>query len=425
MYEDLKGKRLLVIGSASSDVAIIKVAHELGMHVISVDGITDYSRAPGKLEADEAWNINYADTDAVVERCKQTPVDGVIAGYSEFRVLAGCRIADRLGLPFFANEEQIELTRNKRVFKDTCARYGVKMPKDYCFSYPVSQEDKKKIEYPVIVKPADYGGRKGITVVESPEKLDAAIEYAVGKSESRTIIVEQYLVGTEFAAIYTLADGTISLSCVNDKYITNDQERLSGLCEFVLTPASFLDRFIAEADQPLRSFLQGIGAKNGVAFFQGIYTAKGVYVFEMGYRVNGNNDFKVVDRVNGVNFVKMLINYAVNGTMGPGIEKDEPHFPYYTATVPVNVHAGTISKLEYQALHEMEGISRIHCFAKPGDVIHEDGTTRQKVMLVGITADSIEEIGKLYHRVMDNITIEDENGCSMLFRRFDISRLTQ
>lgn len=423
MYENLKGKRLLVIGSAASDVAIIKVAHELGMHVISVDGITDYSRAPGKQEADEAWDINYADTDAVVERCRQNPVDGVLAGYSEFRVLAGCRIANQLGLPFFANEEQIKLTRNKRIFKDTCVQYGVKMPKDYCFSYPVSEEEKKKIEYPVIVKPADYGGRKGITVVESAEALDAAIEYAASKSESRTIIVEEYLTGTEFAAIYTLADGQISLSCMNEKYITNDQERLSGLCEFVLTPASFLDRFIAEADQPLKAFLRGIGAKNGVAFFQGIFTAKGAYVFEMGYRVNGNNDFKVIDQVNGVNFMKMLINYAVNGTMGPGIEKDDPHFPYYTASVPVNVHAGIISKLEYQALQTMEGITRIHCFAEQGKVIQEDGTTQQKAMLVGITADSVEQIGRRYHHAMDHITILDESGSSMLFKRFDVSRL--
>ncbi len=425
MYEDLKGKRLLVVGAASSDLAIIRAAHDLGMYVISVDGNTDYSRAPGKLEADEAWDINYADIDAVVERCKREPVDGVIAGYSEFRVLAACRIANELGLPFYASEDQIHLTRNKRLFKDACQRYGVKIPKDYCFSYPVSDEDKAGIEYPVIVKPADYGGRKGITVVETPDKLDEAIEFAAEKSESKTIIVEQYLVGTEFAAIYTLADGKISLSCLNEKYIADDQERVSGLCAFVLTPAFFLDRFLAEADQPLKNFLEGIGARNGVAFFQGMYTPKGIYVFEMGYRVNGNNDFKVVDRVHGINFMKMLINYSVNGTMGAGIEKDDPNFPCYIASVPINLHAGRITTLNYDKLYEKSGIYNVHCFTEEGKTIQEDGTTQQKAMLLSMTAKTVEGIGDLFSFAYDNLEIKDENGEDMLFKRFDFSNVAK
>ncbi len=423
MYEDLKGKRLLVVGAASSDLAIIRVAHDLGMYVISVDGNTDYSRAPGKREADEAWDINYADTDAIVARCKQEPVDGIIAGYSEFRVLAACRITEKLGLPFYATEEQILLTRNKRLFKDACQRYGVKIPKDYCFSYPVSEEDKARIEYPAIVKPADYGGRKGITVVETADKLDAAIELAAEKSESKTIIIEQYLVGTEFAAIYTLADGKISLSCLNEKYIANDQERVSGLCAFVLTPAFFLDRFLEEADQPLKNFLEGIGARNGVAFFQGMYTPEGIYVFEMGYRVNGNNDFKVVDRIHGINFMKMLINYSVNGTMGPGIEKDDPNFPCYIASVPINLHAGRITTMNYDKLYEKDGIYNVHCFTREGNTIVEDGTTQQKAMLLSMTDKTVEGIGELFSYAYDHLEINDERGETMLFRQFDFSEI--
>lgn len=423
MYEDLKGKRLLVIGSAACDVGIINVAHELGMYVISVDGISDYHYAPAKLVADEAWDIDYSDTDAVVKKCLVSRIDGVMAAYSEFRVLAACRIADMLGLPFYATEEQIKLTRNKRIFKDTCVKYGVKIPKDFCFTYPVAQMDKQKIEYPVIVKPADYGGRKGITVCESAAQIDVAIEYAASKSESKTLIIEEYLKGTEFSAIYTIADGVISLSCVNEKYITDDQERVTGLCEFVLTPASFMEQFIQEADTPLKNFLAGIGAENGVAFFQGMYTQKGIYVFEMGYRVNGNNDFKAIDRNNGINFMKMLINYSVHGTMGTGIEKDNPHFPYYTATVPINLHAGTIAKLDYEALKKNSGIYEINCFVKEGDVIHEDGSTHQKAMLLRMAGKSMEEVRALFDYAIDSVTIENQSGESMIFKKFDFSRI--
>ena len=144
MYEHLNGKKLLLIGSDAGNMHIVNAAHEMGVYVIAVDGLTDYSHAPAKRAADEAWDIDYNDTDTIVERAKTANVDGVFAGYSEFRVLAACRIANKLNLPFYADEEQINITRNKRIFKDWCVKYDIPIPKDYCFSYPMKNEDKEK-----------------------------------------------------------------------------------------------------------------------------------------------------------------------------------------------------------------------------------------------------------------------------------------
>ena len=310
MYEALKGKKLLVIGSDASNLDMIACAHEMGVYVIAADGIADRSRTPAKNAADEAWDIDYSDLDAIEKKCRECGVDGVFAGYSEFRVLAACRIAKRMGFPFYATEEQINLTRNKRTFKDVCMTYDIPVPKDYCFAYPLTDEDKARIEFPVIVKPADYAGRKGITVCYNREELDAAIEYAVSKSQSRTIIVEDYLEGIEFASVYTIKDGQISLSCVNEKYITKDQEKVSGLCEFLISPAKSYGRYVEELDGKVKAFLKGINAQNAVAFFQGMVTDRKLYIFEMGYRINGNNDYRVIERMNGINFMKMMIAYS-------------------------------------------------------------------------------------------------------------------
>lgn len=423
MYEQLRGKRLLIVGSAVNVISMIETAHELGIYVVVVDGRSNWDEAPAKKYADEGWDIDYQNTDEIVAKCRECGITGVMTGYSEFWVLAACRIAKGLGVPFYATEEQIKLTRNKRVFKDTCQKYGVKIPKDYCFAYPVSEEEKNSIEFPVIVKPADYGGRKGITVCETREQLDPAIEYAVSKSESNTIIIEEYLEGTEFNAIYTIADGNISLSCLNEKYITGDQKRKTGLCDFVLTPAFFIDEFIEQADQPIKNFLNGIGAENGAAFFQGMYTSKGVYVFEMGYRVNGNNDFNVVEDNNGVNFLKMLFNHTLTGSMGDGIEKDNPRFSGFTASLPINVHAGCVSRVDYSALGQRTNFYDIDCMIAPGNVVVEDGSTHQKAMLLKIKADSIEELNELYDFAISNIIIEDENGKDMKFKPFDFENV--
>lgn len=419
MYSKLKGKKLLVIGSDASNINIINAAKEMGVYTIAVDGILDRKKAPAKVAADEAWDIDYSDTELIAKKCREANVEGVLAGYSEYRVLAACRIANYLGLPFYATEEQIQLTRNKRTFKDVCQKYGIVTPKDYCFAYPMDKEDKEKIEYPVIVKPADYAGRKGISVCFEKEQLDGAIEYAASMSQSKTIIVEEFLDGVEFSSIYTVKNGEISLSSVNEKYITNDQEVKTGLCEFLISPAPSYERYLEEVDPNVRDFIKGIEAENGVVFFQGMITEKKIYIFEMGYRINGNNDFLIIDKFNGINHMKMLIAHSLCGDMIDDLSKDNPVYSKLACTLLFYAHAGTIGKLEYEKILGDKRIQDVDVQGWVGREVAEDGSTGQCVIKMKLIADNTEEMIDLVKFIQDNVKVEDVNGKNMLFKLFD------
>ena len=425
MYKSLKGKKLLVIGSDSSNISIVEEAQDMGVYVVVTDGITDITKAPAKKAADEYWNIDYSDIDAIAKKCTESNINGVFAGYSEFRVMAACKIAKRLGLPFYANEEQIDLTRNKRKFKDACSKYGIPIPKDYCFSYPMNEDDKKSIEYPVIVKPADYAGRKGISVCNNLEELNVAVEYAAKMSQSKTIIVEDYLNGLEFSSVYTAKNGEISLSCVNEKYITDDQDVKTGLCEFLISPAKSLDRYKKELDNKVRSFMEGIQIKNGVIFFQGMVTENKIYIFEMGYRINGNNDFRVIDKINGINFMKMMIAYSLCGDMCDDIAKDNPNYNKFACTLLFYAHAGVINKFEVGNIYNNPNISDVVERAWIGREISEDGSTGQSVLTLKIFADTLEEVIETIKFAQTNIIVEDEKGNNILFKPFDAKKLVK
>ena len=114
--ESIRGKKLLIVSSDGSDRALLKAGRELGLYVICCDRYTDYSVSPTKAMADEAWDLDYSQTERVAEKCREAGVDGVIAGYAENRVEAACRISKAIGKPFYATEEQIALTRNKILF---------------------------------------------------------------------------------------------------------------------------------------------------------------------------------------------------------------------------------------------------------------------------------------------------------------------
>lgn len=423
MMKDLKGKKLLVVSSDSNDMSFIQAARDLGLSVICCDRYDNWDISPAKKAADEGWNIDYNDVEAIAEKCRQAGVDGVIAGYGEDRVTGACRIAKAIGTPFYATEEQINITRNKRVFKDLCIKHGVPVPADFCFRLPLSEEDRRKIVYPVIVKPTDNGGRKGISVCLTEAELDDAITYAAEYSKNGEVVVEEYVSGIEMSAIYTMSKGKYSLSCLNDKYNSQDQGGTSRLCDLVLTPSRHYDLYMQTVDAGIQALLKEIGAVDGVANFQMIVGKNGIRVFEMGYRVNGNDDFKVIRKNNGIDFLKMLICHSITGDMGDDLSKDNPCFKSYNCTLCMYLHSGTIGTVEYDGLIGKKGIDDICILRQPGTVVVEDGTNRQKALLVKCSADTLDEIVELIHFIQANMKVLNTQGEDMTLMPFNTDRL--
>ena len=420
--ENIKGKKLLIVSSDGSDRALLKAARELGLYVICCDKF-DATRSPTKAMADEAWDIDYTQTELVARKCREAGVEGVIAGYAENRVDAACKISEAIGRPFYATEEQLDLTRNKVLFKELCEKYDIPTPKNYKLSLPLTDEQIDRIRFPVIVKPSDSGGRKGITVCHSREQLEKAVNLALAESIYKEIVVEQFLTGTELSAIYTIADGEVSLSCLNDKYISEDEDSKGFLCTFVLTPSKYLKQYCETVDPGVKKLLKGIGAENGVATFQMMACSDGIYVFEMGYRINGNNDYTIIEKENGLNYCHMLMSYSLTGTMGDTLEKDNPFFRKYHGTFVVLLHAGRISKLDYEQLKQEPCIEDIYFTKQLGDLVLDRATNVHKAGLIKFSAETLDEVKQLVHFVQTHLHIEDENGKSMLFDEFDTARL--
>ena len=117
--------KLLILGATYHEIGIIKRAQNKGIYTIVTDSNLDWSKSPAKYMADEAWDISWSDIDALVEKCNEVKVNGVIAGFSEFRVENMIKLCERLGLPCTLSMEQLDITRDKIKFKKLCAEYGI------------------------------------------------------------------------------------------------------------------------------------------------------------------------------------------------------------------------------------------------------------------------------------------------------------
>ena len=418
----LNKKKILVISSDRNDIAFVEAAHEMGLYVICCDRYKDWRVSPSKMIADEAWDIDYSKTEEIAKKCIENNVDGVIAGYGEDRVTAACRISKKIGKPFYATEEQISMTRDKRLFKKICEKTGVPTPKDYSLSGDGSENGFDQIVFPVIVKPSDNGGRKGISICNNVDELRIAIPYALDYSAKKKIVIEEYLVGIELCAVYTFSDGYISLSCLNDKYISEDTGG-AKLCDAVLTPSKYYEKFVQNVHPGIVKLIETLGLENGMANFQLIANKNGIYAFEMGLRVNGNDDFKVIRKNNGIDFMKLIINYSITGKMGNDLAQDDPRFERYYGTFCAFVNAGTIGKISIGKITENENIYDITYLHSEGDVVANTGTNAHKAMMFKFVGKTIRDIQDTISFIQDNLIVHDIQGMNMLMKTFNVKRL--
>ncbi|MCQ2383830.1 MAG: ATP-grasp domain-containing protein [Paludibacteraceae bacterium] len=413
---DLSGKKLLVLGSANPAVEIVQYAQSRGAYVIVTDNLPDEKSAAKKV-ANETAMVNAYDVEAIYELAKEKQVDGIFTGVHEIMLQVMQQVCERLNLPCYFTKEQWDKSQNKANFKLLCAQYDVRTPYDYTNS--------ERIQFPVIVKPVDGCSGTGISIVRSADDLVTAIQVAKQSSGSGTYLVEEYLEGNEYNAVYTIKNGVASLSCVREKFLTQDREDVFSQSEMGLIPHRHTQNFINTIDAKIRNLIvRGLGLQNGCAFFQGIEKNGEFVVFEMGLRMNGAADYINISKLNKINYLEMMVDYSLTGVMGEyDLNLDNPLPDRCTCLLTVFAHEGTISKLgDVDIMKSIPTVERAFYTRPVGFKIEDNSGLYQRVFRAYFLASNIGDLAKGIREVQSMIKVEDENGKNMLFKPFDIKR---
>lgn len=119
------------------------------------------------------------------------------------------------------------------------------------------------MKYPVVVKPVDKSGNRGMSYCKNREELVAAYKYARSISDNATIIVERELHGPEFAVNYVLADGEISLLYFSSEH--NQPGYLENMYSIIYTQSADLKKYINEVNDSVKKVFKEAGCREGVA----------------------------------------------------------------------------------------------------------------------------------------------------------------
>lgn len=336
----LTGKKLLVLAGSSQEIDLVKRAKELGIYTVVTD-YYDEAISPAKTFVDEAWNISWSDIDALEKICRKQHIDGVLAGYSEFTVECMIKLCKRLDLPCYITEEQLNITRDKLLFKEVCRKNGVPTIKEFASPDDVS-------EFPVIVKPVDRSGSIGISIATNKEELLKAYQYAMEMSVCKKVIIETYITqGTKFDACYAISGGNIVLFSTEDTINAKNNGFEKVVQSGWFTPSKYHEKFLKEADAFLKDMIKDMGIKEGTIFFSGFADGESFAFFETGFRLGGAH-MQNFSKARGVcDVYDLLIYHALTGN---------------TNDVPVNENAGS----------DLKGVI-LNFYAKEGTFSHFQG----------------------------------------------------
>ena len=345
---DLKGKRLLILGGSRISCEIIRHARSMGI----TTGVTDWyplEKSPAKQMADEAYYVSTSDIDAMVRLIREEHFDGVFTGFTDSVLPYYADMCRSAGLPAYGTREQFEILIDKKKYKDLLRRFDVPTIPEYHVDPQRFEESAADVAYPVLVKPADSSGSRGISICRTPEELRRAIQLAKEFSQAGEVLVEQYIDGPEATIFWIFADGEYHVALMGDRHVKKNQEGILPLPVGYTYPSVVQPRFLAETAPKMEKMFRFLGIRDGMMFMQCKVVDGVCLVYDIGYRLTGSLEYINIKAMCGYDPMDMMIHFALTGSMGAEdlSRKADPTLGgKYSYNVSLLSNPGKIARLE-------------------------------------------------------------------------------
>lgn len=417
----LAGKKLLVLGSASVHVKLIKAAQEMGVYVITTDNVP-FEDSPGKQIANEYWDLNIFDEREIIEKSRKSKIDGVISAWLDPCQRPYSRICDALGLPCYGNEHQFYKMTDKHAFKQMCEENGV----DVIPEYSENDIENGNVEFPVFVKPVDSRGSRGQAVCYSMDELIAAIDIAKEESSNGDILVEKYIQGSqEFHVTYFFVNGEPYLLRTSDNYCGSEEMHMEKVVSCAVMPSRYTDEYVKKTHPKVVRMFNKLGIKNGPIFMQGFEDNGCFRFFDPGLRFPGVDFELVFKKCFGVDLMKAMVQIALTGETDVVIPSNAVNLNNCRAAVLyLTVKACKLKQLG--GIAEVINDNRVVSYSprcKEGDEIKWAYNVNQRLGEADLLCSDTSELVDTIEYVNGTLTATDENGEDVIFARFDTSRI--
>jgi biotin carboxylase len=285
----------------------------------------------------------------------------------------------------------------------------------------MKEEDLKKIQYPVVVKPVDKSGNRGVNYCTNESELRDAYKYARELSDNEVVVCERQLHGPEWVVNYIIENGEARLLYFGREL--HQHGFAANNYSMITTSSNGLRQWNKEVDASIKALFKSVGFDNGVVWFETIRDDDGkFYLIEPGYRFSSESLYSLYEKVNGFNTTKWFIECAL------GIKHDFSKLPvqlteYHPQCVGgyhlFACRGGIIAKIEgLDVLEKMENVVIDLPKREGGKVIN-----KVCMGLIKIYGNTVEELVDTLQKINSVFFMRDDAGENMFIRYTDYQDL--
>lgn len=365
IYKDYSMKKILLLGGSAQQVIAIETARRLGLYTVLCDYLTDN---PGQYVADKFYLVSTTDKDAVLDVAKQEQISGILAYASDPAAPTAAYVAAQLGLP--GNPyESVETLCNKDRFREFLSTHDYNSPR--AKGYECLDDvllDIESFSFPIIIKPVDSSGSKGVTVVRNRTGIRKAVEFAFASSRSQRIIVEEfiekkhkYLIGGD---IFVLNGRVVQWGLMN----CHRDSSVNALVPVGKSYPVLIDDYDLElAKETLQRLVDDLNINFGPMNVELIVDNNDrVFLIDIGPRSGGNMIPDLLSMIFNCDVVEMCVKVAMGEAVDCSTMNETPYLATY------NLHSnrdGRFERIDISSKAE-KYIVKKRIYKKKGDEVH-------------------------------------------------------
>lgn len=383
-------KKLMLLGGLRYLLPVIEAAHRHDIHVITVDYLP--SNIAHKY-SDEYYNVSIIDKEAVLELAQRLQIDGIMSFAVDPGVVAAAYTAEKMGLPFQCSYESACILQDKSKFRKFLADNGFNVPNAH--GYSEGDDALKDIDFfnwPVIVKPVDSAGSKGVTRVDDPSDLLSAITHALDGSPSRHFIIEDFLELEGYQSstdVYTV-NGEL-LHCPFSDQLFDKNAVNPYVPAIEIWPSTMPQTAQDELRSELQRLFKLLNCKTGIYNVEARLCKNGkAYIMEVSPRGGGNRIAELQRYATGVDLIEAEMLKAIDIPLKP---ISDAHFTDCWCNYILHSNTGGIFKeIRYSKGFMDACVVEEGILAKVGDMIQPFTGANQSLGTIFLRFNTREEL---------------------------------
>lgn len=304
-------KKVMFLGGDAHQVSAIQYAKKQGYYTI----LCDYLEGNlGRFHADEFHCVSTTDKQSILEIAEELTIDGIVAFAPNAALETAAYVGEKMDLPFYSTET-VQLLSNKSLFRGFLKDNGFNYPKSKCFTSVKDTEGKlNDFQFPLIIKPVDSSGSRGIARIDHMDEFEQAFENALSNSRIKVVIIEEYIEMTHECMIggdIVVINGEIKFFGIINGH--RDVENNPCIPLGNSYPTIIENERIVLVRQEIQKVIDLLGIKFGAMNIDVIFGEnERPYIIEINARNGGNMVSSLLRKATGVDLVGLSVEMAVN-----------------------------------------------------------------------------------------------------------------